>query len=570
MREQRTFTAIFQRTGTILGALLVAMAVRPAAAEDLFRFADEASLADSMAKMDEALAYDGAPADPCRLDILSDPRGHQIFDERTSDAMHRALAQAIVGSDRIDGCTVESHDVGQDEISGFLSERREAGELGQTLALSYYKLGDGVTVFATLRGADGALLGSTGRFDLPVSPEGVGGSEGTDAAAKTDSPVEPAREPRLEQDVAGATPEPADEVKLSEAALRRQLAAETQIVTAPDRPFNLRRIQAGVPPSIRTLRIVDAGGGANGLVDDLADGFVETLEASSGSTAALFDLETADANAAFEQILDNRRDVVVTREPIPPTDADDFTETYGVNMRSRYAEHVVAIAKNEAGSLACGIRYPEDGMFMSTEDHPASERVYFYVNPSIPNAIRDRFVDFALSEQGQALVADHAIDLRLRLSDAGYASWRYQATGEQEAELADLRERFRSLIRTSQRVSSTFRFDFASSDLVLDSRSEQDLENLIDLIKANDIDSRRILLFGFADSSGAAPFNADLSRGRADAVATRLRLAGIPVPPRNVHGIGEDLPVACNVRGDGERDELGARKNRRVEVWIES
>lgn len=618
MLGQRLFVREVQRTGLVLGGLLIAMAVRPVMAEDLFRFADDASLTSSMAKLDEALAHDAAPLDPCRLDILSDSRGHQLFDEQTSRSMHRALAAGIVGSDRVGGCTVGSHDIGQDEIPGFLEERRKTGELGQTLALSYYKLSEGVTVFATLRAADGALLASTGRFDLPVTLTGLDESESaasnetrtakngasTTVPAQTASPAEPA--PRVKPDVVipaprplatngNATPSSVNEALLTEAALRRQLVAETRTSVSPDKPFNLRRIQAGVPSSIKRLRIVDASGQDSSLVANLADDFLDTLATSPASSvettdisrngrrgtkvtlddqpdAAIeaIDIENADTGTAFEDILDNDGDIVVVREPISPADASRFTRAYGVNMRSRYAEHVVAIAKREAGSLACGIRYPEDGMLMSTEDHPTSERVYFYVNPSIPNAIRDQFVDFVLSERGQAVVAAHAVDLRLRLSDAGYATWRHQATSEQDAELFELRERFRSLIRTSQRVSSTFRFDFASADLVLDSRSEQDLENLIDLIKAKDIDSRRILLFGFADSAGTASFNADLSRGRADAVATRLRLAGIPVPPRNVHGIGEDSPVACNFQDDGERDELGARKNRRVEVWIES
>ena len=209
-------------------------------------------------------------------------------------------------------------------------------------------------------------------------------------------------------------------------------------------------------------------------------------------------------------------------------------------------------------------------MLMSTEDHPTSQRIYMYVNPSVPADARDKFISFALSAKGQETVAQHAVDLRLQLSGASYATWRFQASGEQEPALPDVLNRFRNLIRTSERVSTTFRFDFASSNLALDSRSEQDLENLIDLIKVNNIGGRRVLLFGFTDSVGAAPFNARLSRERAEAVATRLRLAGISVPPSNVHGIGEDSPVACDIALDGERHELGARKNRRVEVWIES
>lgn len=570
--------------GVVAGALWVASGVRAASAEDLFAFAGDADIPDAMASLSAELVYDSPLPEPCRLHILSDLRGHAVFDQATFAAMHRALAVNILGDGRVDGCAVESHQVAQDEVAGFLEQRRASGDTGLALTLTYYRLNAGVTVFASLRSEEGDLLGSSGRFDLPVTPS-VGADPSLTADADADEDTadrQPSREAapvETENDrqdsEASAPRRTAADQDSSETSLRRQIAAEARIETTPSKPFNLRRIQDGTPPSIRTVRVIDAGGQDESLLADLADRFVDELEeteddASAAAGSEAVDIQLADADEGFERILDNEADIVVTHQPISSADADRFARTYGVNMRSRYAERVVAIASNGATTLGCGISYPKNDMLMSTEDHPSSERIYLYANPSIPSAMRDRFIDFALSAEGQAVVAEHAVDLRLQLSDAGYATWRYQTAGEQEAELQDVRDRFRSLIRTSQRVSSTFRFDFASADLVLDARSEQDLENLIDLVKARDIDARRILLFGFADSSGAAPYNVDLSRSRADAVATRLRLAGIPVPPRNVHGIGEDSPVACNLQRDGERDELGARKNRRVEVWIES
>ncbi|MGI9505061.1 MAG: OmpA family protein [Geminicoccaceae bacterium] len=576
----------------IAGLLIVASTMRPLSAEELFGFADDATIADAMSAIKAEVGHDAVVPDPCRLFILSDRRGHALFDDTTSTLMHRALAANVLGADRVEGCAVESREVSQDAIAGFLEERRASGDPGLILGLTYYKLNEGVTVFASLRDEGGNLLGSSGRIDLPVEASTDGGSVGlaeaeagekiegrsqpaNQAAATNQARAEPATE--IDRPSAGVRQprQPTGDDGPSEASLRRQFAAEARVEKTPSRPFNLRRIQAGTPPSIKTVRVVDAGGEDEGLIAALAGRFVDTLERTPGSAAPaadsdLVDLQLANNGAAFRQLLGNQADILVTRQPISSTDAARFAQIYGVNMRSRYAERVVAIASKDSGSLDCGIRYPQNDMLMSTEDHPSSERIYIYANPSIPSAMRDQFIDFTLSAEGQAVVAKHAVDLRLQLSGAGYAAWRYQAVGEQEAELQDARDRFRGLIRTSQRVSSTFRFDFASADLVLDARSEQDLENLIDLVKARDIDARRILLFGFADSAGAARFNVDLSRSRADAVATRLRLAGIPVPPRNIHGIGEDSPVACNSQRDGDRDEVGARKNRRVEVWIES
>jgi len=587
MSRRSTSICGLQRAGLIVFALLVALMGQSATAEELFVFKDEASVRDTMAALNRDLAYDAALPEPCRLHILNDLRGQAVFDDETFQSMHQALATSILGADHVDGCTVSDHEVGQNDVINFLEQRREAGDAGLALSLTYYQLGGGITMLASLRAANGDLLGSSGRFDLPVmamanaeglSQADVSGTSATEAKEKPLPLATPDRRPSdeptpvIEKNVVDETTQQATaEAVLPEAVLRRELAVEARVAEAPSSPFNLRRIEDGIPSSIKTMRVVDAGGQDTALMANLADSFIDTTNSSKNSVDDI-DIEVADAGAAFQLFLDNKADIVVTRQPISEASAARFANAYGVNMRSRYAEHVVAIADNRTGSLdsgtqslECGISYPRNEMLMSTEDNPTSERVYLYTNPSIPNSMRDQFIDFALTTEGQAVVAEHAVDLRLQLSGADYAAWRYQVTGEQEAELFDVLERFRGLIRTSQRVSSTFRFDFASADLVLDARSEQDLENLIDLIKVRDIDSRRILLFGFADAIGAAPFNVGLSRSRADAVATRLRL-----PPRNVHGIGEDSPVACNLQSDGNRDEVGTRKNRRVEVWIES
>jgi OOP family OmpA-OmpF porin len=68
------------------------------------------------------------------------------------------------------------------------------------------------------------------------------------------------------------------------------------------------------------------------------------------------------------------------------------------------------------------------------------------------------------------------------------------------------------------------------------------------------------VLVGFADSSGVAPANLELSRSRASAVSRYLVERGLMnVTPI---GFGDALPVATN-------DTLeGRAQNRRVEVWL--
>jgi len=601
------------RAGIAVGALFAAMTARSGMADELFVYADQAALQETMSSLGEMLAESVEPPTPCRLDIIHDLRGETLFDDSTLEEMTRALAKGVLGADQADSCVIEAHEISQEEATGFLIEKRQAGNAGIAAVLSYYKISANVTTLATLRNVDGRLLGSTtGLYALPVTSAGTGSGNDIaavpsaedetpppEALAATTAELTESRPPELAPVVEPAPvvvrEQATDAAVSSEGFLRQEMVEETRIVSSLPTPFNLRRIQAGIPSSIKTIRIADAGGQDVAMMAGLAQGFLSELASSPSASvetsdygsnglagtrvsvegganidAEAIDIQTTDVRSAFARVFDNEVDIVVTREPISVIEANRLSQAYGVNMRSRYAEHVVAVGTGEVETFDCGISYPSDKMLMSTEDHPTSQRIYLYVNPSVPADVRDRFVEFALSAEGQATVAKHAVDLRLQLSGASYATWRYQAARDREPVLPDVLSRFRNLIRTSERVSTTFRFEFASADLVLDSRSEQDLENLIDLIKTDGIDGRRVLLFGFADSVGAAPFNAGLSRDRAEAVATRLRLAGISVPPSNVHGIGEDSPVACDLTREGDRNELGAVKNRRVEVWIES
>jgi len=70
----------------------------------------------------------------------------------------------------------------------------------------------------------------------------------------------------------------------------------------------------------------------------------------------------------------------------------------------------------------------------------------------------------------------------------------------------------------------------------------------------------KILLFGFADSTGTREGNNALSLNRAKIVEDQFAQRGLR--PAVVRGFGSDLPVASN-----DNDE-GREKNRRVEIWL--
>lgn len=116
-----------------------------------------------------------------------------------------------------------------------------------------------------------------------------------------------------------------------------------------------------------------------------------------------------------------------------------------------------------------------------------------------------------------------------------------------------------------ERLSTTFRFRPGSS--TLDNASLRDLRLLQDYL-ADLPAGAEIIFAGFTDSDGSFDANKRLSEKRASEVRAQLfALAGdAPVPSKTVSlkGYGELNPVGCN------KEFLGQRLNRRVEVWVKT
>ena len=77
-----------------------------------------------------------------------------------------------------------------------------------------------------------------------------------------------------------------------------------------------------------------------------------------------------------------------------------------------------------------------------------------------------------------------------------------------------------------------------------------------------------IVLRGHTDSAGNDKANLNASRSRAEAVAAWLVDHGVDDERIEVIAMGEQNPLAPNARPDGEPNEPGRAKNRRVEVAI--
>jgi phosphate transport system substrate-binding protein len=184
---------------------------------------------------------------------------------------------------------------------------------------------------------------------------------------------------------------------------------------------------------------------------------------------------------------------------------------------------------------------------VATEEYPLSRRLYLYT-PSTPhNAFTQKFVEFALSRQGQEVVAAN-----------GFVA---QTVARESQPVSDLAPgEYQELTRNAERLSLDFRF--VNGDLDLDNKAQQDLERVVSLVADQGRAKKQILLFGFTDDTGVtAEVDQAVSLNRARIVERLFLQRG--VKPAVVQGFGSALPVAPNDTAEGRE------KNRRVEIWIQ-
>jgi phosphate transport system substrate-binding protein len=183
---------------------------------------------------------------------------------------------------------------------------------------------------------------------------------------------------------------------------------------------------------------------------------------------------------------------------------------------------------------------------VATEDYALSRRLYVYTPASPANKFTEQFVEFALSKQGQDVVAAN-----------GFVAQTVALESQGVAEGAP--DEYRQLTRKAERLSLDFRFEAGES--VLDNKAQADMDRVVSLIADRGGSEDKILLFGFADGTGSLEANQALSLSRARIIESHFIQRGIK--PAAVRGFGSSLPVASNDTAEGRE------KNRRVEIWIQ-
>ena len=123
---------------------------------------------------------------------------------------------------------------------------------------------------------------------------------------------------------------------------------------------------------------------------------------------------------------------------------------------------------------------------------------------------------------------------------------------------SDAPEKYRQFTSGADRLSLDFRFQPGTA--ALDSKAAADVDRVAMFLADLHYTGDNILLFGFADNTGAPAANSALSQERADAVSAEFAQRGIK--PAAVLGFGSQLPVGSNESSEGRQ------KNRRVEIWL--
>jgi len=206
----------------------------------------------------------------------------------------------------------------------------------------------------------------------------------------------------------------------------------------------------------------------------------------------------------------------------------------------------------------CGLSFAPTSFAVKTEEYPLSRRLFLYTEQHLTNPLVGDFVDYALSESGQAVAEEKGfVSLRPELSAAGYTATRIALAARDQQSDPKVFAAFAKGVVNGVRLSITYRFRPGESQL--DARAVRDVDRLAKFLNRNG-NRGRMVLAGFSDSRGAPARNKQLAAQRAATVARELRRHN--VNPAAVVGYGQIAPVACNTSPEG------LEKNRRVEVWL--
>jgi phosphate transport system substrate-binding protein len=207
------------------------------------------------------------------------------------------------------------------------------------------------------------------------------------------------------------------------------------------------------------------------------------------------------------------------------------------------------IASNKALALSdTGVEARKPSLLtIKTEDYLLSRRLYLYIPEKSTNPNVAKFIDFAVGSEAQPVVASTGLvnlDVTPLTADAN--------------DVRNQSAQWQSLTKDATEIATRFRFRTGGNEL--DTRANRDIGRIVGVLSQPQYQNKKVMLIGFADSSGSHAANCKLSQNRADMVKKELALEGLTFD--QVIGLCDDAPIAPN---DSEENK---EKNRRVEVWV--
>ena len=214
----------------------------------------------------------------------------------------------------------------------------------------------------------------------------------------------------------------------------------------------------------------------------------------------------------------------------------------------------------------CGPLAHASAFAIKAEEYPLSQRIYAHTATQALAPLKAGFLDYLSSPDAQDLIetgqytsqtiAIKPVELQgLRVNTAIVSA----ATPEALTAV----QNFAREVAVADRLSTTFRFTSASSDL--DSKSLLDLQRVATFLTSAEIGARQVMAIGFSDDVGRFDLNERLALLRATSVRDALVAAtgGTALAEQiSISAYGPLAPVGCN------DTQKGRESNRRVKVWL--
>lgn len=188
---------------------------------------------------------------------------------------------------------------------------------------------------------------------------------------------------------------------------------------------------------------------------------------------------------------------------------------------------------------------------VALENYPISRRLYLYTQKEETNQFITSFIQFSLSDTGQALVNKMGF---VSLAPSTYLSQFKSSVNNKDS----IPQPYKDALETARQLPLAIRFN--DDAIKMDTRSIVDIRRVGNLLRQQkDTD---IILFGFSDSHSDESIQKELAFARVQYVQNALIKQGVEAHRITSHALGSVLPVANNDL------EITAKKNRRVEIWL--